>query len=92
MAASMTISAARTRSMSGPGCAVRVGQQLTDYVEPGAGSANAAPGDPTFMMHVYSAALLTSMLLAGVGIARLGALVSARLAARPTISEVLHNK
>jgi putative ABC transport system permease protein len=44
------------------------------------------------MIHVYSAPLLASMFLAGVGIAALGALVPARSAARSSIAEVLRSE
>ena len=47
---------------------------------------------PDFMVNVYHAPLLALLVLAGIGIAALGALVPARSAARATIAEVLHNE
>jgi putative ABC transport system permease protein len=47
---------------------------------------------PDFMLDVYRAPTLVLLGLAGIGIAALGALIPARLAARATIAEVLHNE
>jgi putative ABC transport system permease protein len=47
---------------------------------------------PSLMMHVFPAPMLALLVLAGVGIAALGALLPARSAARTTIAQVLHNE
>ena len=47
---------------------------------------------PDFMLDVFPAQMLALLVLAGVGIAALGAFLPARAAARTTIAEVLHNE
>jgi len=47
---------------------------------------------PSVILHVYSLPLLGLLVLAGIGIAALGAYFPARSAARTTIAEVLHNE
>lgn len=47
---------------------------------------------PDFMLDVFPASMLALLVLAGVGIAALGAFLPARSAARATIAEVLHNE
>jgi putative ABC transport system permease protein len=49
-------------------------------------------GTPDFILHVYPAALLALLALAGIAIAALGAFLPARAASRATIAEVLRSE